>query len=70
MGFRQRLGTAVKNINDLTTLGYIKGEEVRSEGIDPEKHSQSEKFALTIDGEELVVTSDFDGWEIKADDDS
>jgi len=62
MGFKKRLGTALRNINDIQVYGYPKNEQFH-----PEHQIEIEdkrKFPLNIDEADIDNLS---GWEIKTD---
>ena len=61
MGFRQRVGRAARNINDIMTVGFPRGEEKAPEEI----IERDEPLSFNIDGEELLLNELPEGWTIK-----
>ena len=61
MSFRRRLGTALRNINDIKTVGYVKGDERPPEQLMDNDAPQ----ALSIDDEEVTLGDAYPGWRVK-----
>ena len=62
MGFRQRLGTALRNINDIQTFGYPKENERQQ--LNEKHEDDKENPSVNLDDEVIGVSDSFDGWDI------
>lgn len=61
MGFRQRLGTALGNMNDILTYGHVREDNKPAEHVEIENGGEE----IDLEDEVIKIRNLPDGWDIK-----